>query len=288
MNNIRNNLGKGLSALLGEDNENPNKDIKTLPLALIAVNKNQPRKHFDEEAINELAQSIKEQGIIQPLIVRKSPVIPSSYEVIAGERRYRAAKKLGLKDVPVIVKELSDNAAFEIALIENLQRENLNSIEEAKGYARLRDNYKYTQEDIAKKIGKSRAYVTNILRLLNLPEKVVHLLEQNKISKSHAKALVSSDNPEELAEQIITGNLSVRSTENISTASSSDTVKNRRRNSRKQKQEKSAEITSLEKHVTERTGFPTRINMKKNGEGEIKIEFSNTGDLDRIIFKITN
>lgn len=267
-------LGKGLSVLLGDDdNESV---VKNISIGLVAPNKEQPRTDFNEDSLQELSNSIKEKGILQPILVRKSPYIPSSYEIVAGERRWRAAKLAKLKEVPVIVRDFSDNEVFEAALIENVQRENLNPVEEAVSYKKLIDDFGYTQENLGSKISKSRAYVTNMLRLLNLPKEVIDLIKENKISKGHAKVLVSSDKPKELAEKIINESLSVRDIE--VTAS-----KNKKSSSKKKKKEKGPEIISLEENVSNLLNTNVEIEVKKNGKGEIRIKFKDMTDLDRLL-----
>ena len=217
--NKKKNLGRGLEALLGEMNEdilsNELSEIKadsSVNVNEISVSPFQPRKEFDQESIKALAESIKEKGVLQPLIVRKTA---NGYELIAGERRLRASKEAGLDRVPVIVKELTDSEVLEIALIENLLRENLTPIEEATAYQKLMDSFSHTQEKVAEVVGKSRSYVANTLRLLTLPEKIKELVSAGKLSAGHARCLVGIDNAEELADKIISKDLSVRETEEL-------------------------------------------------------------------------
>lgn len=216
-------LGRGLSALLGEskskketisfNNENASL-IESIDLTKIVAGVYQPRKHFDEQEINELADSIREHGVIQPIILRKSDT-DESYEIIAGERRFRASKIAGLKKIPAIVKKINNHEALEFAIIENVQRSDLSLIEEAQGYKQLLEEFSYTQEEIAKKLGKSRSHVTNILRLLTLPQIVRELLNQKLISMGHARAIINSNNPERLAQKIVDYSLTVRHVEEI-------------------------------------------------------------------------
>ncbi len=210
-------LGRGLAALLGndanvtDDEEKPSGDIVKISVEDLQAGSMQPREHFNNDAIEGLAKSIEKKGILQPLIIR--PLALNKYEIIAGERRFRAAKLAGLKSVPCIITNLKNVEALEIALIENVQREDLNPVEEAKTYKKLIDNYHHTHETLSMIIGKSRAYVTNYLRILNLPETIKQYLVEGKISAGHAKMLAGSEEPEKLAEEIIAGKLSVRSTE---------------------------------------------------------------------------
>ena len=213
MNSIKKGLGRGLSSLIGETKV----ESKTNKLSLseIKPNKYQPRKNFDEEVLNDLTNSIKERGVIQPIIVRKSNSEKSKYEIIAGERRWLAARKAGLHDIPVVVTEADDLKSLEFAIVENVQRHDLNPLEEAQGYKRLIDDFSYDQEKVSKFIGKSRSYITNSLRLLNLPQEVLKLIEEKKISAGHAKILVGLENAIFIATKIIEKKLSVRQTENF-------------------------------------------------------------------------
>ena len=210
---IRKGLGRGLSSLIGETKV----EAKTnkLPLSDISPNKFQPRKNFDEENLEDLKNSIKERGVIQPIIVRKSNEGNSKYQIIAGERRWLAAGRAGLHDIPVVVTEADDLKSLEFAIVENVQRHDLNPLEEAQGYKRLIDEFSYDQEKVSKFIGKSRSYITNSLRLLNLPDDVLKQIEQKKISAGHAKILVGLDNASFIAAKIIEKKLSVRQAENF-------------------------------------------------------------------------
>ena len=213
MKTIKKGLGRGLSSLIGETKV----ETKTNKLLLseIIPNKYQPRKSFDEEILNDLSNSIKERGVIQPIIVRKSNSENSKYEIIAGERRWLAARKAGLHDIPVVVTEADDLKSLEFAIVENVQRHDLNPLEEAQGYKRLIDEFSYDQEKVSKFIGKSRSYITNSLRLLTLPNEVLKLIEEKKISSGHAKILVGLDNASFIASKIVDKKLSVRQSENF-------------------------------------------------------------------------
>jgi len=211
--NIKKGLGRGLSSLIGETKVETN--TNKLSLSEIIPNKKQPRKNFDEENLKDLTNSIKERGVIQPIIVRKSKLDSSKYEIIAGERRWLGAKNAGLHDIPVVVTQADDLKSLEFAIVENVQRHDLNPLEEAQGYKRLIDEFSYDQEKVSKFIGKSRSYITNSLRLLNLPPEVLNFVENKQITSGHAKILVGLDNATFIANKIIEKKLSVRQTENF-------------------------------------------------------------------------
>ena len=209
-------LGKGLSAIFSENDTEDKNEVVSLKISQIEPNRNQPRRIFDDDALAELAQSIKEHGVLQPILVR--PMIYGGYQIVAGERRYRAARLAGLTEIPAIIRELSDSETMQIALIENLQRRDLSALEEARGYQTLMKEYGFSQEDVARTVGKSRSAVANMLRLLGLPDEVKELLEQGKISAGHARALLAADcddTIEEVAEKIVKEGLSVRETEKL-------------------------------------------------------------------------
>ncbi|MBT7624510.1 MAG: ParB/RepB/Spo0J family partition protein, partial [Flavobacteriaceae bacterium] len=210
---IKKGLGRGLSSLIGETKIE--EKTNNLSLSDIIPNKYQPRKHFDEENLNDLTNSIKERGIIQPIIVRRSDTGNSKYEIIAGERRWLAARKAGLHDIPVVITEADDLKSLEFAIVENVQRHDLNPLEEAQGYKRLIDEFSYDQEKVSRFIGKSRSYITNSLRLLNLPNDVLQLIELGKITTGHAKILVGLSNASFVASKIVEKKLSVRQAENF-------------------------------------------------------------------------
>jgi ParB family chromosome partitioning protein len=212
-NKIKKGLGRGLSSLIGESKAEIN--INKVSISDLVSNKFQPRKIFDEDSLKDLTNSIKERGIIQPIIVRKSSDDTSKYEIIAGERRWLSAQKAGLHEVPVVIADVDDLKSLEFAIVENVQRNDLNAIEEARGYQRLIDEFSYDQEKVAKFIGKSRSHIANFLRLLSLPEAVLKLIETQKLSAGHAKILVGLDNAEFVANKIIEKNLSVRQSENF-------------------------------------------------------------------------
>mgnify|MGYP001808040717 FL=1 len=266
-------LGRGLSSLIG-DNKTKSTTNKVLISDLIR-NKYQPRKNFSETELEDLTNSIKERGIIQPIIVRNSEVSSSKYEIIAGERRWIAAQKAGLHEVPVIVTEADDLKSLEFAIVENVQRHDLNSIEEAQGYQRLIDEFSYDQDKVAKFIGKSRSHVSNCLRLLTLPKDVIELIEQNKISQGHAKVLVGLNNSSLIAKKIIDKKLSVRQAENL--------VKIFRQNKSSLKKAKDPNLNQLEISLSEKIGLSVFIRNKKNNSGSILFEYKGLDQLNKII-----
>lgn len=275
-------LGRGLASLIGDSpkdvssnlDDNP-VNISTLPIEQIQANKQNPRSIFLEDELVDLANSIKEKGILQPIIVRQR-VNNDSYEVIAGERRWRAAQIAQIDNVPVIIKNLSDDDALEIAIIENVQRSNLNPIDEASGYKRLMDIYNYTQDDLSRVIGKSRSYIANILRLSNLPVKVQELLSSGKLTVGHARALISSNDPESLASIVITKGLSVRQTEDLIKHSNSTTTQ------KTAKLKKDANIKNLEVLISDSLGLKVEIQTKDNKAGRVLINYIDNDQLENI------
>lgn len=278
-------LGRGLGALLDansviETTTEKEKDVKKIKITQIEPNKTQPRRDFDEEKIEELAESIKEYGLLQPIVVKLNK--NGFYTIIAGERRWRASRLAGLKEIPAIIKDVSEQTEKEITLIENIQRENLNSLEEAAGIKELIEEYGITQEEVAKKIGRSRTAVTNILRLLNLPPEIQQLLKEEKISQGHARALLSLENSVlalEVVKQVIAQEMSVRQLENY--IASLKKVKKEKRPSREEI-EIQRSIKALEESLSSELGTKIRIINKKN-KGKIEIPYSSTEDFERII-----
>ena len=270
---IKKGLGRGLSSLIGETKV----ETKTNKLSLseIVPNKYQPRKNFEEENLEDLANSIKERGVIQPIIVRESNSDTSKYEIIAGERRWLAARKAGLHDIPVVVTEADDLKSLEFAIIENVQRHDLNPLEEAQGYKRLIDEFSYDQEKVSKFIGKSRSYITNSLRLLNLPSEVLKFVEEKKISSGHAKILVGLDNALFVANKIIEKKLSVRQAENF--------VKIFKKKFTNNKSSKDPNIKSLESSVSDKTGLNVVIKNNKMNKGTITFSYHDIDQLNKII-----
>jgi len=273
MNKIKKGLGRGLSSLIGEikvENKTNN-----LSLAKIVPNKYQPRKNFDEENLNDLVNSIKERGVIQPIIVRKSNSNNSKYEIIAGERRWLAAQKAGLHDIPVVVTDADDLKSLEFAIVENVQRHDLNPLEEAQGYKRLIDEFEYDQDKVSKFIGKSRSYISNSLRLLNLPKEVLDFVEQKKITAGHAKILVGLENAVFLANKFIEKKLSVRQAENL--------VKIFRKTGKNNTGKVDSNIRDLENSISEKIGLSVSIKNNKNNKGTISFYYKELDQLNKII-----
>ena len=273
MNKIKKGLGRGLSSLIGETKvENK---TNNLSLAEIVPNKYQPRKNFDEENLNDLVNSIKERGVIQPIIVRKSNTDNSKYEIIAGERRWLAAQKAGLHDIPVVVTDADDLKSLEFAIVENVQRHDLNPLDEAQGYKRLIDEFAYDQDKVSKFIGKSRSYISNSLRLLNLPKEVLDFVEQKKLTAGHAKILVGLDNATFLANKFIEKKLSVRQAENL--------VKIFRKTKRNTFSKVDSNIRDLENSISEKIGLSVSIKNNKNNKGTISFYYKELDQLNKII-----
>jgi len=271
---IKKGLGRGLSSLIGEA-KLKDKTNKVLIGDLIR-NKYQPRKVFNKESLKELTSSIKERGVIQPILVKPSENHTGKFEIIAGERRWLAAQNAGLNDVPVVVLNVDNEKSLEFAIVENVQRQDLNPIEEAQGYQRLIDEFSYDQDKISKFIGKSRSHVANCIRLLSLPREIISYVENEKITAGHAKILVNLPNAQFIAKKIIDKKLSVRQSENLvrafKTNSNLKIVPN-----------KSADILNLERSLENKTGLSVKINNKKNNSGEIYFEYKDLEQLDRII-----
>jgi ParB family chromosome partitioning protein len=272
-NKIKKGLGRGLSSLIGETKVETN--INKVSISDLVSSKFQPRKIFDENSLQDLTDSIKERGIIQPIIVRKSSDVKSKYEIIAGERRWLAAQKAGLHEVPVVVADVDDLKSLEFAIVENVQRNDLNAIEEARGYQRLIEEFSYDQEKVAQFIGKSRSHIANFLRLLGLPEAVLKLIETKKISPGHAKILVGLDNAEFVASKIIEKNLSVRQAENL--------VKIFKIKKHSVKNLKDSNLKSLEMSIIDKIGLNVLIKNKKNNAGSITFEYKDIDQLNKII-----
>lgn len=282
----RRRLGRGLAALLGDagdeaPTERPRGQRK-VPIEFLRPNPRNPRTMFREEDLADLSNSIREKGIIQPIVVRAIPGVADAYEIIAGERRWRAAQAAGLADVPVVIHEADDKEALELAIIENVQRADLNAIEEAKGYERLGAEFSYSQSDIAKIIGKSRSHVANTMRLLNLPEGAKALLQDGKISAGHARALLAVENPEAVARQIVEQGLTVRDVEAMSQAqTNAQSPANDSDGGKKPRPEKDANTRALEKSLGDSLGMA--VDIKNQGErGEIRIRYQSLDQLDAI------
>ena len=288
--NKKKGLGKGLAALIGEkeslgnDINKPNdvsiqnlRQSDEIPIEFLHPNKNQPRKLFDEEKIDELSQSIKQKGLILPILVKK--IDENNYQIIAGERRWRESQKAGLHDVPVIIKNLDDKEILEIALIENMQREDLNPIEEAEGIARLQDEFKYTQEELSNILGKSRPQISNTIRLLKLPQKVKEFVQNKTLSAGHARALVGLEDSYAIAQVAIKKNMNVRQLETYISY-----VKNKR--GKKGNKTKDPNILSLENEITQMLGLIIKIDHKNSEKGKLEIFYNNLEQLDDLIKKL--
>ena len=272
MNKIKKGLGRGLSSLIGETKIE--KNTNKLSIGDLYPNKFQPRKIFDEDSLNDLEKSIKERGIIQPIIVRKSDQ-NSKYEIIAGERRWLAAQKAGLHEVPVVVTEADDLKSLEFAIVENVQRHDLNPLEEAQGYKRLIDEFSYDQEKVSKFIGKSRSHITNSLRLLTLPNDVIKLIETQKLTAGHAKILVGLENASFVASKILEKKLSVRQAENF--------VKIFKNKKQKLNKSKDTNIIALELSISNKIGLNVDIQNNSRNKGKISFEYKDLDQLNKII-----
>ena len=266
-------LGRGLSSLIGDSEVNDEKS--KISISSILRNKYQPRKKFDKESLEELTASIRERGIIQPIVVRVSEDQDGMYEIIAGERRWQAAQNAGLHEVPVIIVKADNLKSLEFAIVENVQRKDLNPIEEAEGYKRLIDDFRYDQEKVAKFIGKSRAHISNCLRLLSLPKEVIELIIDEKISQGHAKILVGLENAMLLAKKVISKKLSVRQTESLVRL-----IKTKNSYSNKRKD---PNILSIEEELSNKIGMRVFVNNKRNNTGVISLEYKAVDQLDRLV-----
>ena len=269
---LKKGLGRGLSSLIGDSKVKNN--INKLPIHKLVRNKFQPRKIFNKESLQDLTNSIRERGIIQPIVVR--PSNNENYEIIAGERRWLASQKAGLHEVPVVLLEIDDVKSLEFSIVENVQRQDLNPIEEAQGYQRLVDDFSYNQEKISKFIGKSRSHIANSLRLLNLPKEVISLVENEKISAGHARSLIGLSNAEQIARKIVDKKLTVRQSENLVRAL---------RNSKnyKVKPLKDPNILGLEKSIEDKIGLKVEIKANKNNSGTLSFEYKTLDQLEKLI-----
>ncbi len=273
MDKIKKGLGRGLSSLIGETKVEPQKNY--LAISDLTPNKFQPRKIFDENNLEDLTNSIKERGMIQPIIVRKSNHDKSKFEIIAGERRWLAAQRAGLHNVPVVVTEVDDLKSLEFAIVENVQRSDLNPLEEAQGYKRLIDEFSYDQDKVSKFIGKSRSYIANSLRLLTLPHEVIKLLEAQKLTAGHAKILVGLENASFVASKIIEKKFSVRQAENF--------VKIFKNKKQKLSKFKDTNIIALELSISNKIGINVNIQNNKRNKGKIIFEYKDLDQLNKII-----
>ena len=279
-------LGRGLSALLGDNGSDyaaldAVRESKTVPVEYLRPNRFQPRREFDEDELDSLADSIREQGILQPILVRRDSDNVNGYEIIAGERRWRAAQRARLHEVPVLIKDLSDQKALEVALVENVQRQDLNAIEEAEGYQRLMRDFSHTQEDLARVVGKSRSHVANTLRLLGLPDEVKALVSKHELSAGQARALLNAADAVKLAHQIVAQGLNVRQTEKLAqagreTRSPASPIAN-----------KDADTMALERELSNVLGLKVTIDFHKDG-GKVTIAYSSLEQLDDVVQRLSH
>ena len=266
-------LGRGLSSLIGDGEKIDDK--KKVSISSLVRNKYQPRKKFDEASLEELTNSIRERGIIQPIIVRTSSEVEGKFEIIAGERRWQAAQYAGLHEVPVVVINADNLKSLEFAIVENVQRKDLNPIEEAEGYKRLIEEFNYDQDKVSKFIGKSRVHISNCLRLLSLPQEIIELIIEEKLSQGHAKILVGLDNAILLAKKIISKKLSVRQAESL--------VRMLRSSSNISSKKKDPNIVALEEELTNKIGMRVFVKNKRNNSGTISLEYKGADQLDRLV-----
>ena len=272
-NRLKRGLGRGLSSLLG-DTKNKIETNK-VPIKDLLRNKFQPRKHFSKESLEELTNSIREQGVIQPIVVRPDKALDGKYEIIAGERRWLASQNAGLHEIPVVILNVNDVKSLEFAIVENVQRQDLNPIEEARGYQKLVKDFNYNQEKLSKFIGKSRSYIANSLRLLGLPAEVLIMVETGDLSAGHARSLIGINNSLELAKKIIQKKLSVRQAEVL--------LRQFKNKKFKLVSKKDSNILELQKSLEEKTGLSVSINNKKNNTGTITFEYRDLEQLDKLI-----
>ena len=284
--NTNKRLGRGLAALIGdvppiEATRAPTGDgIRRLPVEFIIASPNNPRRHFAPEDLEDLTNSIREKGVMQPILVRPSPTEPDQYELVAGERRWRASQRAGLHEVPVIIREVDDREALELAIIENVQRADLNPLEESKGYDQLMQQFGYTQADLAQVIGKSRSHVANTLRLMKLPADVQSLVSDGALTAGHARALITADNPQELAQRIVEGGLSVREAEMLA-QKQGQAAEDGGSPKAKSKAQKDADTLALEKTLSDVLGLKVSIDHKERG-GKVEIKYRTLEQLDDV------
>ena len=272
-NRLKKGLGRGLSSLLGDTQKKV--ETNKIPIKDLSRNKFQPRKNFNKENLEELTNSIREQGVIQPIIVRPDKTNDGKYEIIAGERRWLASQNAGLHEIPAVILDVDDNKSLEFAIVENVQRQDLNPIEEAKSYQRLINDFNYNQEKLSKFIGKSRSYIANSLRLLGLPEEVLAMLVSGSLSAGHARTLIGLNNASEIGKKIIKRKLSVRQSEVLA----------RQFKDKKFRlvHKKDSNILDLQKDLEQKTGLSVSINNKKNNSGTISFEYRDLDQLDKLI-----
>ncbi len=281
-------LGRGLSALIGEEApvsahghsaDHAGRSLRTLPVAFLRPNPFQPRKHFDQKELDELATSIREKGLLQPILVRPVAGVLDAYEIVAGERRWRAAQLAKLHEVPAVVRELADGEALELAIVENVQRSDLNPVEEGTAYRELMDRFGYTQERLAEEIGKSRSHVANALRLIRLPESVLVMIREGKLTAGHARTLIGAANPEALAKQIVKREYNVREAEHRSQLKSG---------SKRKPAQKDVDTKALESSLSNMLGLKVQILHKGSTGGELRIAYRTLEQLDDLIQRLNN
>ena len=281
-------LGRGLSSLLGDETEDyASSDrlrlSKMVPIELVHPGQFQPRRVFDPDALASLADSMREKGVLQPLLVRRHPVHANSYEIVAGERRWRAAQQAQLSEVPVVIKELSDSDALAIAVVENIQREDLTPVEEAAAYQRMTEEFSYTQETLAQAVGKSRSHIANMMRLLSLPDNVQRMIDEGQLSAGHARALVVAEDPAGLAQQIVRLGLNVRQAEQLVKAAKPDAAKGHKNVGA---QDKDPNIAALESDLRDLLGL--KVAFKVQGEGgSMTIQYKTLEQLDDVLQRLT-
>lgn len=280
-------LGRGLSALMadldldGPVEAKPARDRLMVPIEQITANPDQPRRHFEPAALQELADSLRQRGVLQPLIVRKHPKDDGLYQIVAGERRWRAAQMAQLHELPVIIRDLSDTEVLEVAIIENIQRADLNAIEEAASFQQLMDRFGHTQEKLAEALNKSRSHIANLLRLLTLPDQIQDYVKDGKLTAGHARALITADNPAALARRVIEGGLSVRETEDlVRRRTEATTTSEKSRTARNG--DKDADTRALEADLSAQLKMQVTIDHSKNGAGSISIAYKDLEQLDRL------
>ncbi|WP_417430879.1 ParB/RepB/Spo0J family partition protein [Kiloniella sp.] len=299
----RKNLGRGLAALFGDETEDyasldKVRSTKQVPIEHIHPNAKQPRRHFEEEALATLADSIEQSGLLQPILVRRHPELSSEYEIVAGERRWRASQRAQLHEIPVVIRELNDAEVLQVAIIENVQRQDLTPIEEATSYRRLMDEFGHKQDDVAKIIGKSRSHIANILRLLSLPEEVQNLVEKGDLSAGHARALVGAEDAVELAQEISSKGLSVRETERLAKAMKKELSEPDEGQVQVKKpistskikpssgSQKDADTLALERDLSNMLGLKVSIDFHGQG-GALKIAYDTLEQLDNVLHRLT-
>jgi ParB family transcriptional regulator, chromosome partitioning protein len=286
---MKRSLGRGLSALLGEEalsekESAPQKGTRSVAIDQIHPGRLQPRQNFDDDAMKSLVDSVIAQGILQPLLVRPHPEFAGAFEILAGERRWRAAQKARLHEVPVVVREIGDREALEIALVENVQRSDLNPIEEAQGYKRLIDEFAHTQEELAKALGKSRSHIANLLRLINLPVEVKAMLAAGRLSMGHARAILASDDPLDLARRVVAEDLSVRQTERAAKPEAVE-FETHPHGKHKRKRKADANVAALERELSHALGLQVKITFDGKG-GHLSIRYKSLDQLDGVLKKL--